>query len=165
MRIPVFLCALLVVPVLAETQTQTQASTAFVGGRVIDGTGKVIDGGIVVVTGDRITAAGSASTPIPAGATRVDLKGKTITITNGATDIDIPEQNLTFSLEAGAPEGAVIDSKTGTLEWTPTPAQSPSTNVIGIRVTDDGVPAMSDVKYVTVSVNKVNTAPRMVYYY
>ena len=73
MRIPVFLVALLSTAAAAAAQT-----TAFVGGRVIDGTGKVIDGGTVVITGDRITAVGPASTPVPAGATRVELKGKTI---------------------------------------------------------------------------------------
>jgi imidazolonepropionase-like amidohydrolase len=53
--------------------------TAFVGGRVIDGTGRVIDSGTVVIDGARIVAAGpSASTPVPAGATRVDVKGKTL---------------------------------------------------------------------------------------
>jgi imidazolonepropionase-like amidohydrolase len=53
-------------------------ATAFVGGRVIDGTGRVIDGGTVIVDGGRITAAGPASTPVPAGATRIDMKGKTV---------------------------------------------------------------------------------------
>ena len=53
-------------------------TTAFVGGRVIDGTGRVIDNGTVVISGGRITAVGPASTAVPAGATRVDLKGKTI---------------------------------------------------------------------------------------
>jgi imidazolonepropionase-like amidohydrolase len=53
-------------------------ATAFVGGRVIDGTGRVIDGGTVIVAGGRITAAGPASTPVPAGATRIDMKGKTV---------------------------------------------------------------------------------------
>lgn len=57
------------------SQAQT---TAFVGGRVIDGTGNVIDNGTVVVSGDKITAVGPASTAVPAGATRVDLKGKTV---------------------------------------------------------------------------------------
>ncbi|MBA4150472.1 MAG: fibronectin type III domain-containing protein [Verrucomicrobia bacterium] len=91
--------------------------------------------------------------------------GKTIVLTNGATDIDFPAQDLTFSLEPDAPEGAFIDSKSGTLEWTPTAAQSPSTNTFGIRVTDDGEPALSDVKNVTIVVNKINTAPRMVYFF
>jgi imidazolonepropionase-like amidohydrolase len=59
----------------ASAQAQT---TAFVGGRVIDGTGKVIEGGTVVVSGNKITAVGPASTTVPAGATRVDVKGKTL---------------------------------------------------------------------------------------
>ena len=52
--------------------------TAFVGGRVIDGTGRAIENGVVIIDGGKITAVGPASTPVPAGATRVDLKGKTI---------------------------------------------------------------------------------------
>ena len=66
---------LLVLAVAANAHAQT---TAFVGGRIIDGTGRTIDNGVVVVNGGKITAVGSASTPVPAGATRVDLKGKTI---------------------------------------------------------------------------------------
>ena len=66
---------LLVLAVAANAHAQT---TAFVGGRVIDGTGRTIDNGVVVVNGGKITAVGTASTPVPAGATRVDLKGKTI---------------------------------------------------------------------------------------
>jgi imidazolonepropionase-like amidohydrolase len=72
MRI-VTLIAVLALAVNAQAQ-----STAFVGGRVIDGTGRVIDNGVVVTNGGKITAVGPASTPVPAGATRVDLKGKTI---------------------------------------------------------------------------------------
>jgi len=72
MRI-VILIAALALAVNAQAQ-----ATAFVGGRVIDGTGRVIDNGVVVVNGGKITAVGPASTPVPAGATRVDLKGKTI---------------------------------------------------------------------------------------
>jgi len=53
--------------------------TAFVGGRLIDGTGRVIEGGTVIIDAGKIVAAGpSASTPVPAGATRVDVKGKTL---------------------------------------------------------------------------------------
>ena len=49
----------------------------------------------------------------------------TLTFTNTATDADVPAQNLTFSLDAGAPDGAEIDPVTGVFTWTPTPAQSP----------------------------------------
>ncbi|HEX8029999.1 MAG TPA: amidohydrolase family protein [Vicinamibacterales bacterium] len=77
MRIPVW--SVLVVSMLsAGAGTAAAQSTAFVGGRVIDGTGRVIENGTVVITGAKITAVGLASTPVPAGATRVDLKGKTI---------------------------------------------------------------------------------------
>ena len=63
---------------VANAHRVNAQSTAFVGGRVIDGTGRVIDNGTVVINGAKITAVGPASTPVPAGATRVDLKGKTI---------------------------------------------------------------------------------------
>ena len=59
----------------ASASAQT---TAFVGGRIIDGTGKVIENGTVVISANKITAVGPASTPVPAGATRVDVKGKTL---------------------------------------------------------------------------------------
>jgi hypothetical protein len=41
----------------------------------------------------------------------------------------------------------------------PSEAQGPSTNVITIRVSDDGVPLASDAKTLTVVVREVNTAP------
>ena len=63
---------------VANAHRVNAQSTAFVGGRVIDGTGRVIDNGTVVINSAKITAVGPASTPVPAGATRVDLKGKTI---------------------------------------------------------------------------------------
>ena len=73
MRIIGILSILLLAAAGAQAQT-----TAFVGGRVIDGTGKVIENGTVVITGNKITTVGPASTPVPAGATRIDVKGKTL---------------------------------------------------------------------------------------
>lgn len=73
MRIISILTLLLLMAVSASAQT-----TAFVGGRIIDGTGKVIENGTVVIAGNTITAVGPASTAVPAGATRVDVKGKTL---------------------------------------------------------------------------------------
>lgn len=70
--------ALLVLLFAAIAQQASAQVTAFVGGRVIDGAGRVIDNGTVVISGARITAVGPASTPVPAGATRIDLKGKTL---------------------------------------------------------------------------------------
>jgi imidazolonepropionase-like amidohydrolase len=64
--------------VLALSGTAHAQTTAFVGGRVIDGAGRTIENGVVVITGAKITAVGPASILVPAGAARVDLKGKTI---------------------------------------------------------------------------------------
>jgi imidazolonepropionase-like amidohydrolase len=73
MRMTRILTLLLLTATAASAQT-----TAFVGGRVIDGNGKVIENGTVVVTGNKITAVGPSSTPVPGGAVRVDVKGKTL---------------------------------------------------------------------------------------
>ena len=55
------------------------AVTVFEGGRIIVGDGKSIDNATIVVTGDRITQVGpAASIKAPAGATRVNLAGKTV---------------------------------------------------------------------------------------
>ena len=78
MGIPAALLSLLLAVAAAAT-AHAQTTTAFVGGRVIDGTGRVIDAGTVVVTGGKIVAVGpAASTQVPAGAARVDVKGKTL---------------------------------------------------------------------------------------
>lgn len=55
-------------------------------------------------------------------------------------------KTLTYSLEPGAPTGATINSSNGVFSWTPTPAQSPSTNTITVRVTDNGSPEQSDLQ-------------------
>ncbi len=93
---------------------------------------------------------------------RVDTLA-TISFKATATDADLGDggapQTLGFSLDAGAPTNAEIDEITGVFSWTPTAEQSPSTNVISIRVTDDATPALSDVENVTIIVNKVNTMP------
>lgn len=66
--------ALAALPALATAQV-----TAFVGGRIIDGTGQVIERGTLVVRDGRIAAVGpAATTAVPADAVRVDVAGKTM---------------------------------------------------------------------------------------
>jgi len=77
-----------------------------------------------------------------------------------ATDANVPAQTLTFSL-SGAPAGAVITNG-GQFTWTPTEAQGTTgTFMFDVIVTDDGSnPAnLTDSETITVTVNKVNTAP------
>ena len=61
-------------------QSPASGTTALTGARVIDGAGRApIESATVVITNGRIAAVGpAASVSIPAGATRVDLSGKTI---------------------------------------------------------------------------------------
>lgn len=63
------------------TQVAAQGGvTALTGVRIIDGTGRpAIEQGTIVINNGRITAAGASSAvQVPAGATRVDLSGKTV---------------------------------------------------------------------------------------
>jgi hypothetical protein len=67
--------------------------------------------------------------------------GATLTVTNIATDVDIPLNTLTFAL-ATAPAGATINPSTGVFTWTPNASQVGKTQ-IRVKVTDNGVPGMS----------------------
>src|ERR671911_150104 len=64
----------------AQAPAAGGAVTALTGVRIIDGTGGApIEQGTIVMANGRIVAAGAASAvQIPAGATRVDLAGKTV---------------------------------------------------------------------------------------
>src|SRR5207247_2538198 len=77
---------------------------------------------------------------------------------NTASDADLPANTLTFSL-VSAPGGVTLDPSSGVLTWTPTEAQGPSTNLITVRVTDNGAPQLSDTKSFTVVVTEANSAP------
>jgi hypothetical protein len=77
-----------------------------------------------------------------------------------ATDPDLPANALVFALVA-SPEGMRIDAATGVVTWTPTEAQGPSTNIVSVRVQDNGTPPLDAVDTFTVVVNEVNTAPNL----
>jgi alpha-amylase len=79
------------------------------------------------------------------------LAGETLTITNVASDVDIPAQTLTYSL-ANPPAGATIGPISGVLEWRPAVDQSPSTQTVSVVVSDDGAPALSSVSSFLVEV-------------
>ncbi len=78
--------------------------------------------------------------------------GQTLTITNVATDADLPAQMLSFNLVTNPP-GATINSNTGVFTWRPTVAQAPTTNPIMLEVTDNGSPSLSATQQFTVFVN------------
>src|SRR5205814_1602845 len=83
----------------------------------------------------------------------------TLTVTNTASDADLPGNTLTFSL-VSAPDGVNLNPSSGVLTWTPTEAQDPSTNLITVRQTANGAPPSSDTSSFTVNVNELNSPTR-----
>src|SRR5439155_1528037 len=74
-----------------------------------------------------------------------------------ATDADLPANTLTFAL-VSSPAGMTINPATGAIGWTPSEAQGPSTNIVSVSVTDNGVPALGVTSTFAVTVNEVNLA-------
>jgi hypothetical protein len=75
--------------------------------------------------------------------------GQTLTFKAEATDQDLPEQTLTYTM-TGGPEGATLDSSTGVFTWTPTEEQAKANYSFTITVTDSGDPVLSDEQTVTI---------------
>ena len=93
------------------------------------------------------------SAPVLAAiADRTIHQGTTLMITNTATDPDIPNNSLTFSLDTNAPAGAAVGSTSGVFNWTPAEAFVDTTNNITVQVTDNGSPHLSDSKSFAVTV-------------
>jgi hypothetical protein len=69
--------------------------------------------------------------------------GQTLGFTASADDPDAPPQTFSYSLDAGFPAGASVNPLSGLFSWTPTDAQAPSTNLVTLRVTDNGAPRLS----------------------
>jgi YD repeat-containing protein len=84
-----------------------------------------------------------------------------LTFTAVASDADLPANTLQFSLDAGAPASAAIDSASGVFTWTPTEAQGPGQYSVVVRVTDNGQPALSDTETVSITVREVNQLPTL----
>jgi hypothetical protein len=101
----------------------------------------------------------TAPVVVPAGVRRVS-EGNALGFTLGASDADLPAQRLTFALVSG-PAGLTV-SPSGAVAFRPTEAQGPSTNLVVVRVTDDGLPALSATNAFSVIVTEVNSAPSLV---
>jgi hypothetical protein len=73
-------------------------------------------------------------------------------VTNIATDPDLPANRLVFNLGPGAPAGSAIDPVAGRLTWTVPADGEPGTNMLTVRVTDNGTPPLSAEMSFTVGV-------------
>jgi len=79
------------------------------------------------------------------------LAGRTLLVTNTATDPNVPPLPLNFSL-LSPPAGALIDSNSGLFTWRPSIAQSPSTPIISVIVSDNGAPPLTATQSFAVTV-------------
>jgi uncharacterized delta-60 repeat protein len=89
---------------------------------------------------------------VPAALTTT--RGSAVAFTATAADPDIIHGQgnaLTFSL-VGGPAGAVIDPDTGAVVWTPADYIGSGIYMFRVRVADDGIPSMSDNRFVFIRV-------------
>ena len=97
---------------------------------------------------------------LPVPGTQVIDELTTLTVTNVATDPDLPANTLSFEL-VSPPPGAAIEPLTGVFTWTPAEAQGPGTNTVTVQVTDSGVPRLTTTGSFMVIVHEVNTPPTL----
>jgi formylglycine-generating enzyme required for sulfatase activity len=97
---------------------------------------KVSDGTASVTNAFNVTVSEVNTAPsLAAVADKTVAELATLSVTLSASDTDLPLQSLTYSLVAGEfPTGMVLTGNT--LTWTPTEAQGPSVNTVGVRVSD-----------------------------
>ncbi len=86
-------------------------------------------------------------------------EGETLALTLSAADADVPANNLTVSLAPGAPQGITINPNSGVISWATGEAHGPSTNVVTVRVTDNGVPSLTTSTQITIVVKELNASP------
>lgn len=79
------------------------------------------------------------------------LAGRTLSITNTATDPDLPAQVLHWSL-LSSPSGSSINASNGVVSWRPPVTIALSSNLFSVVVSDNGSPSMSATQNFTVSV-------------
>jgi hypothetical protein len=98
----------------------------------------------------------------PIGDTTI-FEGQPLTFTPAVTDGNIPGQQLTWSL-LNAPPGAIIHPTSGLFGWQAPELESGSGSNfnVTVRVTDNGIPPLSDTNSFAVMVLKTNNRPSLV---
>ncbi len=70
--------------------------------------------------------------------------GNTITFSIPTQNVDLPTRPLTYTMEAGAPATATLDSASGVFEWTPGESDPLGIYTINIHVKDNNHPDLED---------------------
>ncbi|MFO1477568.1 MAG: hypothetical protein U1F98_13070 [Verrucomicrobiota bacterium] len=98
----------------------------------------------------------NAAPVLPVQTSRAITELTLLTVTNTATDADLPANTLSYQL-VNPPSGALIDAS-GVITWTPTEAQGPGVYTTTTIATDNGTPALSATNSFQVTVTE-GTAP------
>jgi len=110
-----------------------------------------------------VTFVGQANSPplLAAIANQTINAGVTLTVTNAASDPDLPAQSLTFSLLNGPTNATLttINPANAVFAWRPTLSQVGTTNLIIVEVADNGAPVLSATNNFTVTVNPLSSLP------
>ncbi len=131
----------------ASTYTRTNVQNADVGSYSV-----VITNAVSSATSTDAILTVNNSPVLTALSNVTVFAGALVTITNSATDSDVPSQTLVYSLVPGAPATAGIDSSTGIFTWQTTTNDANSVHAVTVRVTDNGTPAQSATNLFTISV-------------
>ncbi len=85
-------------------------------------------------------------------------EGEVLSFQVSATDPDAG-QKLTYSAVGEIRAGFTLHPVTGAVGWTPGELDGPGSYALTIRVTDDGLPPLSDEETITITVEEVNRPP------
>ncbi len=96
----------------------------------------------------------NAAPALTAISNRIIGVGQTLTVTNSASDPDVPAQTFVFSLLA-APNNATLNTNSGVLSWRPLVTHANTTNSFIVRVADNGTPSLSATQNFVVTVTNL----------
>ena len=85
-------------------------------------------------------------------------EGALFTRTIGVSDADAG-QVVNLELLPGAPAGLLFDEATGSMRWQTSDGDGPATREVRIRATDNGSPAASVTRSISITVREANQAP------
>lgn len=77
--------------------------------------------------------------------------GNSIFVTNSASDPDLPANSLTFDFVTG-PSGSSLGAVNGIFSWTPIAIDLGTTNIVSVKVVDNGSPLLSGTNQFKVTV-------------
>lgn len=86
-------------------------------------------------------------------------EGDVFSLTVVATDPDLPQQSLIYSLVDPVPAGMTIDAQTGAIRWSTGEASGPASWPIKVSVRDTGFPSLTSTLEFGLTVLEVNRPP------